>query len=252
MPNLVSEDDVVLLQLFDDHDLFDGCEHEDMSQMMQGEASIMECEILEVSHGNSAQHNLTAIAEEIKIDPCSENECQFSYSCSSSVVSVEQWMPCPLDRNFVNDIVDQSATSRSYNEQQTLPRLESRDCLVSCHGLVSSSSSMVRMHSLAGNPLPQGTTSSRAPPPSTLCPHALKHKFPEIYGDMESDEKFLKRCLRHTSLDMLISRPPAKMKIHREHSLAGYPLDEVYLDIPLGNSIYFFEEIERLKTNNNV
>lgn len=242
MPNLVSEDDIVLLQFLDDHDLFDGCEHEDMSQMMQGEASIIEYEILEVSHGNSTQHNLTATAEEIKIDPRIENEYQISYSCSSSVVSVEQWMPCPLERNFVNDIVDQPATSRSYNEQQTLHHMESRDYLVSCHGIMSPSSSMVRMHSLAGNPLPQAITSSRAPPPSTLCPHALKHKFPEIYGDMESDEEFLKRCLRHTSLDMLISRP-AKMKINREHSLAGYPLDEVYLDIPLGNTIYCFEEI---------
>lgn len=69
--------------------------------------------------------------------------------------------------------------------------------------------SMVRSNSLAGNPLPLTQTDMKAPPKSTLCPHAIKHKFPNgryylIKTDILKKRKpsdFLKSTLRHSSLD---------------------------------------------------
>jgi hypothetical protein len=215
MPSLVNEDDIVL-QFLDDGQLFvDDCENVS-KEMTQYEALLV------------TEHNVT------------ENECQVLYSSSPSA---KHSIPHLLQRSFVYDIDSQSSTWCSLDEQQKLKVMKARHCSVPYDDdPISPSSSMKRMHSLAGNPLPQATTSFRAPPPSTLCPHALKHKFPEKYGDLvESDEEFLMRCLRQTSLDLL-SRP-ADVKIYRQHSLSGYPLSEAYLDIPLGNSIYCsFEE----------
>ena len=68
--------------------------------------------------------------------------------------------------------------------------------------------SMVRSNSLAGNPLPLTQTDMKAPPKSTLCPHAIKHKFPNGRYYLKTDilkkrkpSDFLKSTLRHTSLD---------------------------------------------------
>jgi hypothetical protein len=61
---------------------------------------------------------------------------------------------------------------------------------------------MTRQHSLAGHPLPDTSISTVAPPPSTLCPFAIEHKFPFGHRFKESPEDFLKSCLRQTSLDL--------------------------------------------------
>mmetsp|Transcript_15006 Transcript_15006/g.28239 ORF Transcript_15006/g.28239 Transcript_15006/m.28239 type:complete len:289 (-) Transcript_15006:593-1459(-) len=269
MPSLVVKDNdiVMLLEFLDNGGFFDGCQqeqHSNASKMSQHESPIIEFDIAEGFNGSRTHHDLTSVEVVTKIG---EHECQAS-SCSSPSPSFKQQEPMPylLETNCPYDIGNQSATPCSYNQQQELSCiLESSDHLASFDHLISpcsSSSMLIRMHSLAGNPLPQATTSSRAPPPSTLCPHALKHKFPERYGDVEeSNEEFLMRCLRQTSLDFFHQhgrrRSPAdedvnKKKIYRQHSLVGYPLDGVYLDIPLGNIISCFEEKERIKTSESV
>jgi len=215
MPSLVAneEDIVMFLEFLDDGRSPDEeCQqqqpHSNVSKMSQQEASIIEYDIAEVHDGKSTQHDITWIELVTKIDDYIENEsCQappFSLS-----PSVKHQGPIRKETHFPYDIGNYSAAPCSYNQQQELSgMMESSDCLVDdlIISPCSRSPTIERMHSLAGNPLPQATISSRAPPPSTLCPHALKYKFPEKYGDLleESNEEFLMRCLRQTSLDFLM------------------------------------------------
>lgn len=101
-----------------------------------------------------------------------------------------------------------------------------------------------RQHSLSGNPLPDASISTAAPPSSTLCVHAIEHKFPYGHRFMESTEDFLKSCRWcHTSpladLECLSNISLVKIvNVDRMHSLGRNYLPEVILDVPQSPDIF--------------
>lgn len=199
---------------------------------------------LEVSHDNVALTRPQSA--EIKLDVdyyCSPNDAYRVYSAAEESLSAGSMMSfsCPFEDTSI------SACSSYHDEQQqeTISLVDSSDWSISSNEEnIFPCRSMVRGNSLAGNPLPDAMTSCHAPPPTTLCPHALSHKFPDRYGHSESNEEFLIHCLRHTSLD-LVSRPFYE-KMNRQHSLAGHSLPGAYLDKPFDNIECFEEQDEEL------
>jgi hypothetical protein len=103
---------------------------------------------------------------------------------------------------------------------------------------------LMRQHSLSGNPLPDASISTAAPPSSTLCVHAIEHKFPYGHRFMESTEDFLKSCRWcHTSsladLECLSNISLGKIvNVERMHSLGRNYLPEVFLDAPQSPGIF--------------
>jgi len=96
-------------------------------------------------------------------------------------------------------------------------------------------------HSLSGHPLPDASILTAAPPPSTLCPHAIEHKFPHGHKFMESTEEFLKSCrFQASSLADLecLSNISLGVNVDRIHSLGRNNLPEVFLDATQSQDIF--------------
>lgn len=146
---------------------------------------------------------------------------------------------------FVNPFVADASTAISV--AQTTVQSGTSTAISTTHAAMQSFVQHVRMppfeltrqHSLSGNPLPDASISTAAPPSSTLCGHAIEHKFPYGHRFMESTEDFLRSCRwcptsSLADLECLsnISLGKKIVNVDRIHSLGRNYLPEVFLDAP--------------------